>query len=259
MNAVKEIDANKVLYGEGKTASSRILESEVVYDGSALFLPRGQYVVLGDSQTAKGQGERVELPGVLGKHLMYPLAAAHAVARLLDIRRGFSESLSALETPRGRMRILDGKSQSVIIDDSYNSSPIASKEALKTLGALATRGRKIAVLGDMKELGDLSESAHKDVGGLAGQTVHTLVTVGEMGSVYANGARFAGLAADRILSFPTSVEAGEYLSNMVRAGDVILVKGSQSMRMERVSKALMAEQDKAGEVLVRQEKEWKGR
>ena len=256
MNAVRDLDVAKVLYGEGKGASSRILESEVVYDGSALFLPRGQYALIGSDKSA---ADHVEGLGVLGKHLMYPLAAAHAVAGILGVRGDFSNAFLDLETPRGRMRVLEGKSQSVVIDDSYNASPIAVTEALKTLGALATRGRKIAVLGDMKELGELSDKAHKDVGGVAGQTVHTLVTVGERGSMYATGARYAGLAADRILSFDDSVAAGEYLSSIVRAGDVVLVKGSQSMRMERVSKALLADQSKAIDVLVRQESEWERR
>lgn len=256
MNATRDLDVNKVFYGEGKGASSRIIESEVIYDGSALFLPQGQYALVGPD---KSVAERVEIRGVLGKHLMYPLAAAHAVARIVGVPDGFSHAFSGIETPRGRMRVLEGKSQSVIIDDSYNASPLAVEEALKTLGALATRGRKIAVLGDMKELGEHADKAHKDVGGTAGQTVHTLVTVGKMGSMYATGARFAGLAADRILSFEDSKAAGEYLSSIVRAGDVVLVKGSQSMRMERVSKALLADQSKAVDVLVRQEKEWESR
>ncbi|MFA6158142.1 MAG: UDP-N-acetylmuramoyl-tripeptide--D-alanyl-D-alanine ligase [Candidatus Paceibacterota bacterium] len=264
MGAVNRMSADiaRISYGESKSASSRILESEVVYDDSPLLLPRGQYVIL--SRALEGQPDRVELRGVLGRHLMYPIAAAHAVVGIVasahaKAKGGFASAFADFESPRGRMRILDGKSQSAIIDDTYNSSPLASMEALKALGALATRGRKIAVLGDMKELGDLSEKAHGEVGTLAGQTVHTLVTVGAMGEAYARGALGAGLAADRIISFTDSRQAGAYLADMVRAGDVVLVKGSQSMRMERVSEVLLADPSKAGELLVRQEDAWQGR
>jgi UDP-N-acetylmuramyl pentapeptide synthase len=258
MNAVKDIDANKVLYGEAKSAGSRIIESEVSYDGSPLFIPRGQYVIIADTL---GGTDRVELEGVLGRHLMYPVAAAHAVLRVagegtVAASKSLSDAFAHFESPRGRMRLLEGKAQSVIIDDSYNSSPLASIEALKTLGALATRGRKIAVLGDMKELGEFSEKAHKDVGALAGQTVHTLVVVGAMAEAYENGARYAGLPHDHFVSFPDSAQAGAYLADIVRAGDVVLVKGSQSMRMERAIKALLADHSRAGELLVRQEEEW---
>jgi UDP-N-acetylmuramyl pentapeptide synthase len=80
-----------------------------------------------------------------------------------------------------------------------------------------------------------------------------------MASFYENGARYAGLPQDHVLSFPDSIQAGEYLAGIVRAGDVVLVKGSQSMRMERVSVALLADSTKAGEVLVRQDEEWASR
>lgn len=258
MGAVKDIDANKVLYGEAKKADSRIIESEVSYDGSPLFIPRGQYVIVAG---ADGATDRVELDGVLGRHLMYPVAAAHAVLRVagkgtIATNKSLSDAFARFESPRGRMRLLEGKAQSVIIDDSYNSSPLASMEALKTLGALATRGRKIAVLGDMRELGEFSEKAHKDVGALAGQTVHTLVVVGAMAGAYENGARCAGLPHDHFISFPDSAQAGAYLAGIVRAGDVVLVKGSQSMRMERAAKALLADPAHAGDLLVRQEEEW---
>jgi UDP-N-acetylmuramyl pentapeptide synthase len=228
----------------------------VLYDASPLFLPKGQYVIL---ESSKGTQDRVDLIGVLGKHLVYPIAAAHAVAGIIGVTQSCADSFVGFEAPKGRMRLLEGKSQSVVVDDSYNSSPLASKEALVTIGALATRGRKIAVLGDMKELGDLSDKAHREVGGLAGHRVHTLVTVGAMGSVYENGARYGGLAADRIVCFETSTEAGVYLAGIVRAGDVVLVKGSQSVRMERVSQALLADPSRAVDLLVRQEDEWKTR
>jgi len=252
MKATEHIPRIKILYGEGAGSQVRIVESKVIYAEGALPLPLGQgaLIQIGDTQYT------ISIPGVLGEHLMYSIAAACAVAHVLGIEEVISSAFKDFETPRGRMRILPGISVSAVIDDTYNSSPLASFEALKALGSLSIRGRKMAVLADMKELGDEAEKAHRTIGRRAFEQVHTLVTVGEMARFIAQGAREAGMAEDRIISYTDSTEAAHALAEIVRAGDVVLVKGSQSMRMERVSKALLADQSKASELLVRQEKEW---
>jgi UDP-N-acetylmuramoyl-tripeptide--D-alanyl-D-alanine ligase len=252
MNAVRNIPHTKVLYGEAEGSAVQIVESKVVYGDGALPLPVGQGALI----KIKGVQENISLHGVLGAHLMYSIAAACAVGTVLNLESKYSGIFRDFETPRGRMRILPGISASAIIDDTYNSSPLACAEALKALGSLSIRGRKVAVLADMKELGDEAEKAHRTIGRRAFEYLHTLVTVGEMGKVIAEGAREARMANDRIHSYQTADEAGLALVDMVRAGDVVLVKGSQSMRMERVSKALLEDKSKAEELLVRQEKEW---
>ncbi|HEU5114944.1 MAG TPA: UDP-N-acetylmuramoyl-tripeptide--D-alanyl-D-alanine ligase [Candidatus Paceibacterota bacterium] len=252
VDPVKTIEANKVFYGAKKGMAAEIVESEIMYDNGPLGLPTGQSAVIriGNNEA------RIELPGVLGSHLVYPIAASCAVAAVLGIESSVKKAFRNFETPKGRMRIIDGINTSAIIDDTYNSSPLACKEALRAVGVLSTRGRKIAALGDMKELGSNTEAAHRDVGVLAAETLHTLVTVGEAAKFIAAGARSAGMAADRILSFDDSLAAADALHDFVRAGDVVLVKGSQSMRMERVSKALLAKPEQAPDLLVRQDEEW---
>ncbi len=253
--AIREIDAKKVFFGTTPGSTVEIEDTGVAYTSSPHPLPIGQYAVfkIGDKE------EKIEVKWVLGSHLMYPIAAAAAVAVVLGIPQEVPVAFLNFVTPKGRMRLLKGVNGTAIIDDTYNSSPLASIEALKALSGLSIRGRKIAVLADMKELGENSASAHLEVGRSAGQSVHTLVTVGEMSKLIADGARQAGLPADRIQSFDTSDEVASMIREAVRAGDVILVKGSQSMRMERVSKALLHDPFKAEELLVRQEDEWQKR
>ncbi len=252
MKAVQNIPKTKVFYGSADNALAQIIESKVVYGTGALPLPVGQgaLIKVGNVQ------ENIAVYGVLGEHLMYSVAAACAVARVLGIESHIKSAFRDFETPRGRMRILPGISVSAIIDDTYNSSPLASVEALRALGNLSIRGRKIAVLADMKELGTESEKAHRAIGRRAFEHVHTLVAVGDMARFIAEGAREAGMAGDRIFVYKNAEEAALALADTVRAGDVVLVKGSQSMRMERVTRALLADQSKAGELLVRQETEW---
>ncbi|MEK7607854.1 MAG: UDP-N-acetylmuramoyl-tripeptide--D-alanyl-D-alanine ligase [Patescibacteria group bacterium] len=253
--AVKDLDVNKIFYGQAKEAGVKIIETETLYDNVFPARPHGQSGVL----DINGRGERIELNGVIGSHIMYSVAAACAVAFILNIANDLADIFKHQREPRGRMRLLAGKSKSTIVDDTYNSSPIACVEALKTLKELSVRGKKIAVLADMKELGAHTKKAHRDIGKLAGEIVHTLVTVGELARDMADGARKAGMSADRILSFETSEQAVKSIADILREGDVILVKGSQSMRMERIVLALLENPSKAGELLVRQEEEWKKR
>jgi UDP-N-acetylmuramoyl-tripeptide--D-alanyl-D-alanine ligase len=255
MKASKNLPFRKVTYGKSKSADIKILESEAVYGQAPLSLPIGQYAVI----DINGKKERIELTGVLGSHLMYPVAAASGVASILNIADDLPTVFSHLELSKGRMRLLSGKSKSIIIDDTYNSSPIASVEALRTLKGLSVRGRKIAALADMKELGDFSETAHMEIGKLAAECLHTLITVGSMSEAVSLGAIEAGMSSDRTRHFADSTVAAKAIDDIMRAGDVILVKGSQSMRMERIVSGLVEEGSNPKDLLVRQEVEWKNR
>lgn len=264
MKAVKDMEIKPeriVTYGQDARAQLGIIESFVSYTDGALPLPLGQGVTLrissGDTQSVpEAKSEKIMISGVLGSHLMYSIAAACAVASSLGIESEIAPAFASFETPKGRMRILPGVRKSAVIDDTYNSSPLACAEALQALGGLSIRGRKIAALADMKELGAGAEAAHRTIGRRAFEHVHSLITVGELARSIAAGAREAGMAPDRIFSYTTSDEAAIALADMVRAGDVVLVKGSQSMRMERVSKALLEDPTQAAKLLVRQEEEW---
>ena len=202
----------------------------------------------------------IEIFGSLGKHHVYPALAALAAACAQGITAEEAQTALKNHTPAlGRMHLVDGIKGSLIIDDTYNASPIATFEALQTLQTLPKAKRKIAVLGDMMELGAHSPEAHKEIGNVAAKSCDILVAVGVRSRRIAETAMNSGMSEKKVLQFDTSSEAGSFIQNMITEGDIILVKGSQSMRMEYVVKEIMAEPEQASELLVRQEEEWQKR
>lgn len=205
----------------------------------------------------EGKSFPVRVDGVLGKQHVYGALGAISVA----LCAGFNalsaiEALSAHVSPNGRMKLVEGIKNSTIIDDTYNSSPSALAEALSTLGEVIQKGRKIAVLGDMRELGKYSLSAHLEAGRLVAKVAEYLVTVGESGKLIARGALEEGFPEDRVFQFETSESAGLKMQDLIQEGDMVLVKGSQGVRMEKVVLEIMAYPEKSKDLLVRQEDEW---
>jgi UDP-N-acetylmuramyl pentapeptide synthase len=135
-----------------------------------------------------------------------------------------------LTKARLQIRALDGIQ---FIDDSYNANPDSMKAALRTLVELDADGRRIAVLGEMGELGAESEHGHREVGETAAALrVDELIAVGPAGALIAQAARGAGL--EKSVAVDSPAEAAELLGKSAAAGDLILIKGSRSARMERV-------------------------
>lgn len=196
---------------------------------------------------------------VLGGHVVYPALAAYAIGNHLGVSdKDIVEALGEHESPRGRMRLIQGIRGSAIIDDTYNASPAALHEALATLERVKTRGKKIAILGDMLELGDYSLEEHKKAGARAATSADFLVTVGMRARAMADGALNAGMDEACIFQYETSKEAGKFVESLLAEGrgDIVLAKGSQSMRMERAVLELMAHPENAEHLLVRQDPEW---
>lgn len=199
----------------------------------------------------------VSIPNVAGRSHVYSVLAGIAVA--LSVGVSLEEATGAFqkhETPAGRMRLIKGMRDSVIIDDTYNASPAAMEEALIALGDIPRTGRRIAVLADMLELGGFSVIEHNRIGALVAESADILVTVGVRTKGIAEGARSSGMAENMIIECERGSDASTELLSLIQSGDVILVKGSQSMRMERVVKSLMQEPEKAKDLLVRQDAEW---
>ena len=205
----------------------------------------------------KGSVTPLLLPDVLGQHQVIVALAAAAVGIGLEINAvDIGAVLKDLHFPNGRMKLLPGIKGSKIIDDSYNSSPLALKEALHTLSHF-TSGARWAVLGDMLELGRESESLHQECGQeLVRSGINKLVTVGERSRDIGRGALKQGLTEDSYVHFAGLAEAAHYVQEKVQTGDTILVKGSQGVRMEKITKELMAEPERAKDLLVRQYKPW---
>lgn len=246
-----------VLHGEKPTVS----KADIVASGIEVFygvedgrnVPAGTKFVV----TYKGTSLPVSLPGVLGLQHVYPVVGAIAVALARGCALGaVVKAFDKHEPPRGRMNILAGINHTTIIDDSYNSSPDASDQALAELSSLKIQGRKIAALGDMLELGKHSATQHIRAGEVASRSVDVLVAVGLRSKGIAAGALDAGMDPSRVHAFEKSREAAEFLKDFVAPGDVVLVKGSQSIRMERVSRALIKDEHKAKDLLVRHDDAW---
>ena len=158
--------------------------------------------------------------------------------------------------PPGRMRVIPGLKSTTIIDDTYNSSPIAVASALETLREIKGTKRKIAVLGDMLELGKYSSDEHEKVGALAAQSADILITLGIRSRKTAEAALAHGMNDKVVYQYDDIGRAGRELQNLLKLGDVVLIKASQGLRAERIIEEIMAEPEHASELLVRQSAAW---
>ncbi|MDP3778674.1 MAG: UDP-N-acetylmuramoyl-tripeptide--D-alanyl-D-alanine ligase [bacterium] len=207
----------------------------------------------------------LRLHHAFGKPSCYVAAAAAAVGLVMNKNMvEISESLMAYEPPPGRLRLLQGIKKSFILDDTYNASPEAMRVALDTLQALPGK-RKIAVLGDMLEIGRYAEQAHRSIGDRVAQVADMLVTVGARAAFIADEAMTRGaerdghvLTHEQVMKFDDPAEAGKALDSLIEEGDLILVKGSQAMRMEKAVYEIMGRPQFADKLLVRQEEYWRG-
>ena len=199
----------------------------------------------------------INIKDTIGLHFVYAGAAAMAAADELSVPPDVAaKGISTLSAPAGRMRIIKGIKGSSLIDDTYNSSPVAVEQALQVLSEIKYTKRKIAVLGDMLELGKYSSAEHKRIGKLVPKATDILITVGIRARSFAEGALAAGMSEENIFQYDKTDRAGRELQNMLHAGDVVLVKASQGIRAERIVEEVMLEPEKASELLVRQSKEW---
>lgn len=196
-----------------------------------------------------GKSAPVRLKGAFGKQQAYAAAAATAVGLVFNMDLDeIAAALSGYEAPPGRLKLLRGNKRAWILDDTYNASPVAVKAALEVLRAFPA-SRRFAVLGDMLELGRFTEHAHRSVGAEAARSADFVLAVGERMKFAADEAR-AALSSDRVFWFADAKEAGRKLESLLLPGDVVLVKGSRRMRMERIVEEVMAEPERAGELLV---------
>lgn len=215
-------------------------------DGTTLFYGTGPGCDLGpDLVTAT-------LP-ILGDHAMHTALSAFAVGRALGMGdTAINAGLAEIVPEKGRLVRLEGANGSTLIDDTYNASPDAAKAALLVLRQL-NGSRKIACLGDMLELGETEVEQHADVLRAALEIADVVVAVGPIMAQAANGLTVQTLESSTELA--EAIRAGTV--DFPRTGDVVLVKGSQGTRMERVSEALLHPALDPADVLPRQSESWK--
>jgi UDP-N-acetylmuramoyl-tripeptide--D-alanyl-D-alanine ligase len=182
---------------------------------------------------AGNQARLVKLP-LIGRHsaqtALRAAAAALAEGMLLD------EIVEALASPVAQLRLVVAKGPrgSLVLDDTYNASAESTIAALNLLNEIEGEGRRIAVLGDMFELGDAEKLAHDEVGCRAALVAQTIIGVGERSRWTCQAAVECGAPKDRVFHVMTNAEALEVLNAIVKEKSVILVKGSRGMKMEEI-------------------------
>jgi UDP-N-acetylmuramyl pentapeptide synthase len=239
---------------------SRYLPSQFVASADQVFyeddLPAGVKFTV----THLTESEQVKVHGAIGLQLVYTYLGAIAVGMQCGIAlKDASSALYEHAPAPGRMRVLPGLKGSVIIDDTYNASPIAVEQALMTLKEIKHAKRKVAVLGDMLELGRFSAQEHERIGTLAGDTVDALFTIGVRARKMAEGALENGLDEEYIFQYEEAARAGRELQAFLEPGDVVLVKASQGIRAEKVVEEIMQYPETAPQTLVRQDEAWKNK
>ncbi len=228
----KRCRARVVFFGQSADCAVHSANVRAEGDGFAftLIAPQGELPV-----HAAGLGE----PTVTNA-LAASAACLAAGASLAQVATGLAKYAPA----KGRMQQLKLANGVLLIDDTYNANPQSMEAALASLARLRGGGRAFAVLGDMGELGTHAEAGHRGVGARAGELrVDALYVLGKFAPLVRDAALAAGLAPARAHVALSHAEIADALHSALRAGDVALVKGSRSMRMERVVEALTGTKD----------------
>ncbi len=194
---------------------------------------------------------------LLGAQHAYTALAACAVGLSYGLDWGvIGAGLAAVTPLAGRTRLLLGVNGAQILDDSYNASLASALAALDTLRALPA-ARRLVLLGDMAELGALREGAHREIGRQCARTADMLVTKGELASLAAEEALRAGMPSAAVHVTYTPEDAARLLTDVLGPGDLLLVKGSATARLEGVTRQLLADPEADAPLLPRQSQGWR--
>lgn len=254
----EQVKSKKITYGFAKGADLRASDIFFGYEKT-----KDQYG--GDISKIKGTSFKMSFEGAtlpvrlgrsVGRPQIYAVLAAAAVGTHFDMNLvEIAEAFKNFQAPAGRLNLIDGIKDTVIVEDSYNAAPQSTLAALEVLEKIQAR-RKLAALGDMLELGDGTEEGHREVGRKVAEVADILFVVGEKARFIADEAEYSGLDKRFIRCYNTSIEAQVPIQNELQEGDVILIKGSQGARMERISREIMRDPDQAEKLLPRQTAEW---
>lgn len=180
----------------------------------------------------EGQSRQMHLP-MLGQHSVHTALRAAAAARAEGL--SWEEIVQGLQSQRSQLRLIAvrGPKGSVILDDTYDATPSSTLAALNLLNDIM-EGQRIAILGDMLELGSYQQTGHELVGIRAAEVCDLLIAVGERARIIAQEAIHSGMPPDHVRAVDTPEEAVKLVLNVVKSGDSILVKGSDTALMERI-------------------------
>ena len=175
---------------------------------------------------------------IVGKHQILSALAAASMGIIAGLTlKQIASGLSKVDAPRHRLSVIKTPKFN-ILDDTYNSSPKAAKESIETLVDLGANHQKIAVLGEMKDLGSLSQSAHGNLGKfISGTNINYLITIGKVAGIIGKSAR-SGNFKGKVFGFSTTDQALKKIKKVAAKNSLILVKGSRHAHLERIVFAL---------------------
>ena len=250
-NAVKDVRQSAVGF-------SRYLPTHFTASSDAIVYHNDEPVGSTFTLTHLNESVPIKVMGSIGMQNAYTFAAAAAVASQFDISlQSVAEAVLEHQSPPGRMRMIPGIKGTLIIDDTYNSSPVAVEAALTSLSEIRGAKRKIAIIGDMLELGQFSSRAHEKVGEQVPKCADVLFTLGVRARKIAETAIEFGLHEKNVFQHDDIARAGRELQAFIKPGDVILIKASQGIRAEKIVEEIMAHPELATKQLARQEASWK--
>jgi UDP-N-acetylmuramoyl-tripeptide--D-alanyl-D-alanine ligase len=190
-------------------------------------------------ESGKVESLHVRVP-LLGRHSVHTSLRAAAVGIVEGL--SWEEIVAGLQSLSSQIRlvVVPGINGSTLIDDTYNASPASMVAALNLLNDIEPEknGRRVAILGDMRELGDYTDEGHKIVGRRAADVVDILITVGELGRAIGEEARSAGLAQERLFVTKNFEEAVTLSQRAIHSNDMVLVKGSRAVGMDQIVPAI---------------------
>ncbi len=199
------------------------------------------------------------LPSCIGETFAYIAACVFATGVGLGISpERLPKMIEKIRPAKGRLNVVRGKSDSIILDGSYNAAPSSMSSAIDALRTLPGK-RKIAILGDMLELGTYSAQEHRRIGKKVADFCDYVFAVGEWSQEIQKACLHNGMPEERVFSFQDSEEAIPSVEKIIAENDLILVKGSQGVRMEKIVFAVMRDPERAEELLVRQTSFWKNK
>ncbi len=233
MNLKDRTRAHLMTFGFAKGADVRITNFETKAEGE-------RPVGISFKLEYGGSFVPVRISGVFGKAQGYAAAAAACVGLIFGMNLvKISEALKNYQPAKSRMELIPGVKYTNIIDDSYNASPLSMHAALDTLMDLPAK-RRVAVLGDMTEIGKYTLEAHEEIGRIASNIVDVLVTVGPRAKFIAESAKKNGLKKSNIYSFDTVDDALRPIQGLIKKGDLILIKASHIMELNKVVEEIKA-------------------
>lgn len=250
----KSSDKPTIAYGFRKGADVWAKDLKIGYNkelGEGISLAKGSSLQINYRTVIMP----VRMPYIISKAQIYSALAGIVVGLHLGMNLvEISGALQKYKSLPGRMRMVRGKNGNLIIDDTYNAAPASVRSALEVLALIKSR-KKVVILGDMLELGEISEREHTDLAGDLAAVADKIILVGKRTLATHKKLIGLGFKKDRIIHFKISTDAAPRIEALVGKGAVILVKGSQGLRMEKITERLVLEKEL--KKLPRQDASWK--